>query len=71
MAFKVTYTNGPTTEHGDQDAYEFLDRGILKITASTGKTFYYVMDLWNSLIADPGHEPGGPPNPVVPPIPIH
>lgn len=71
MAFKVTYTNGPTTEHGDQDAYEFLDRGILKITESTGKTFYYVMDIWNSLIADPGHEPGVPPNPVVPPNPIH
>jgi hypothetical protein len=64
MAFKVTYTNSPPTEHGDQDAYEFLDRGILKITESTGKTSYFVMDLWNSLIADPGHEPGVPPNPV-------
>lgn len=71
MAFKVTYTNGPTTEHGDQDAYDFLDRGILKVTESTGKTSYYVMDFWNSLIADPGHEPGVPPNPVVPPNPIH
>jgi len=60
MAFKVTYTNGPTTEHSDDDAYEFLDRGILKVTESTGKTSYYVMDLWNSLVADPGHEPGSP-----------
>ena len=49
--------SGP--QHGDQDAYEFLDRGILKITESTGKTSYLVMDFWNSLIADPGHEPGG------------
>jgi hypothetical protein len=60
MAFKVTYTNGPTTEHSDEDAYEFLDRGILKVTESTGKTSYYVMDFWNSLVADPGHEPGSP-----------
>jgi hypothetical protein len=59
MGFKVTYTNSPATQHGDQDAYEFLDRGILKITESTGKTSYLVMDFWNSLIADPGHEPGG------------
>ena len=67
MGFKVTYTNSPTTEHDDEDAYEFLDRGILKITESSGKTFYYVMDFWNSLVADPGHDPGAsrvPPNPV-------
>jgi hypothetical protein len=66
MGFKVTYTNSPTTEHGDQDTYEFLDRGILKITESSGKTFYYVMDVWNSLVADPGHDPGASrvPNPV-------
>ena len=60
MAFKVTYTNNPPTEHGDEVAYEFLESGILKITESTGKTSYFVMDLWNSLIADPGHEPGRP-----------
>jgi hypothetical protein len=71
MAFKVTYTNGPPTEHGDQDAYEFLDRGILKITESSGKTFYYVLDIWNSLVAEPGHGPGVSPNPVVPPNPVH
>jgi hypothetical protein len=61
MAFTVTYTDLPDSEHGDDDTYEVLQSGVLKVTSSTdGKIHYYVADLWKSLAADGDHAPGQP-----------
>lgn len=61
MAFKVTYTEHPDSKHGDDDTYEVLESGVLKVTSlSDGKIYYYVMDLWKSLTADGDHEEGHP-----------
>ena len=61
MAFKVTYTEYPDSEHSDDDTYEVLESGVLKVTsASDEKIRYFVMDLWKSLIADGDHEEGHP-----------
>ena len=57
MAFTVTYTDNPDSEHGDDDTYEVLQSGVLKVTStSDGKVSYFVMDLWKSLTADGDHE---------------
>jgi hypothetical protein len=61
MAFTVSYTDLPDSEHSDDDTYEVLQSGVLKVTGSNdGKIHYYVMDLWKSLAADGDHEPGYP-----------
>jgi hypothetical protein len=59
MAFTVSYTDLPDSEHGDDDTYEVLQSGVLKVTnSSDGKIHYYVVDFWKSLAADVDHEPG-------------
>jgi hypothetical protein len=59
MAFTVSYTDLPTDEHGDDDTYEVLRSGVLKVTtSSSGKTHYFVMDFWKKVVADSDHEPG-------------
>jgi hypothetical protein len=61
MAFTVTYTDLPASEHSDDDTYEVLQSGVLKVTSSgDGKINYFVMDFWKSLAADSDHEPGHP-----------
>ena len=61
MAFTVSYTNLPDEEHGDDDTYEVLQSGVLKVTtSSSGKTHYFILDIWNKLVADSDHEPGYP-----------
>ena len=59
MAFTVTYTDLPTDEYGDDDTYEVLQSGVLKV-ASNGKTHYSVPDVWKKVVADSDHEPGYP-----------
>ena len=59
MAFTVTYTDLPTDEYGDDDTYEVLQSGVLKV-ASDGKTHYSVPDVWKKVVADSDHEPGYP-----------
>jgi hypothetical protein len=59
MAFTVTYTNLPTEENGDDDTYEVLESGVLKLKIpGRMKTYYYVPDVWQTLVADSDHEPG-------------
>lgn len=59
MAFTVSYTDLPDSEHGDDDTYEVLRSGVLKVTTSSGgKTQYFVMDLWKKVVVDSDHEPG-------------
>ena len=63
MAFTVTYTDLdlPIDEHGDDDTYEVLQSGVLKVTTSSSKqTQYSVPDLWKKVVADSDHEPGYP-----------
>ena len=61
MAFTVSYTDLPDSEHGDDDTYEVLRSGVLKVTNSSGgKTQYLVVDLWKKVVADSDHEPGYP-----------
>jgi len=61
MAFTVSYTDLPTDDYGDDDTYEVLHSGVLKVTSSSSKqTHYFVADLWKSLVADSDHEPGYP-----------
>ena len=61
MAFKVSYTDLPTDEYGDDDTYEVLQSGVLKVTTPTlGRTHYFVMDFWKQVDADSDHEPGYP-----------
>ena len=61
MAFTVSYTNLPTEEYGDDDTYEVLQSGVLKVTTSSSKqTQYSVPDLWKKVVADSDHEPGYP-----------
>ena len=57
MAFTVTYTDQKDSEHGDDDIYEVLESGVLKVTSSSDeKIHYYVMDFWTGLTADLDHE---------------
>jgi hypothetical protein len=59
MAFTVSYTDIPDSEHGDDDTYEVLRSGVLKVTSSSGgKTQYFVMDIWKKVVADSDHEAG-------------
>ena len=59
MAFTVSFTDLPAEEHGDDDTYEVLHSGVLKVTtASSKQTHYFVADVWKSLVADSDHEPG-------------
>lgn len=59
MAFTVTYTDQKDSEHGDDDTYEVLESGVLKVTSSSDeKIHYYVMDFWTGLTADLDHKPG-------------
>ena len=59
MAFTVSYTDLPTDEYGDDDTYEVLRSGVLKVTtSSSGKTQYFVMDLWKKVVTDSDHESG-------------
>jgi hypothetical protein len=61
MTFTVTYTDLPPEEHSDDDTYEVLHSGVLKVTTSSSKqTHYFVADIWKSLVADSDHEPGYP-----------
>jgi hypothetical protein len=61
MAFTVSYTDLPTEEHSDDDTYEVLESGVLKVTTASGKqTHYFVADVWKSLVADSDHEQGYP-----------
>ena len=61
MAFTVSYTDLPDSEHGDDDTYEVLESGVLKVTSpSNGKIHYFVVDLWKSLAADIDHKSGRP-----------
>jgi hypothetical protein len=61
MAFTVTYTDLPTEEYGDDDTYEVLQSGVLKVTtSSSGKTHYFIMDIWKTVVADGDHESGYP-----------
>jgi hypothetical protein len=61
MAFTVSFTDLPAEEHGDDDTYEVLDSGVLKVTTSGSKqTHYFVPDVWKSLVAHSDHEPGYP-----------
>lgn len=59
MAFKVKYPNDPADDFNDEDTYEFLDVGLLKVrVASNGQTHYFPAGQWTTLIAGHGHEPG-------------
>ena len=61
MTFTGSYTDLPTDDYGDDDTYEVLHSGVLKVTTSSnGKTQYFVMDLWKKVVADSDHEPGYP-----------
>ena len=67
MSFRVRYSpNAPTTIAAkdvltDDDTYDFLPGGVLKIhTADNGWTFYLSPDMWNVVDTANGHEPGGP-----------
>jgi hypothetical protein len=67
MSFRVRYSpNAPTTIAAkdvltDNDTYDFLPGGVLKIhTADNGWTFYLSPDMWNVVDTANGHEPGGP-----------
>ena len=61
MAFTVSDTDLPDSEHDDDDTYEVLRSGVLKVTTSSGgKTQYFVMDLWKKVVADSDHEAGYP-----------
>ena len=61
MGFIVYYTDLPDSEHGDDDTYEVLQSGVLKVTSpSHGRIHYYVMDFWKSVAADIDHKPGRP-----------
>jgi hypothetical protein len=55
MAFTVTYTDLPTDEYGDDDTYEVLQSGVLKVSSS-GKTHYSVPDVWKKVVADSDHD---------------
>ena len=57
MGFTVTYETLPSDESGDDDAYEFLEGGVLAVTIS-GKTNYFAPNVWKTLTADEGHKPG-------------
>ena len=59
MTFKVKHHDEPTDDYGDEDTYEFLDDGVLKVrVSSTGKTHYFPAGVWKTLIAGDRHEPG-------------
>jgi len=59
MAFTVRHPDGPADDYGDEDTYEFLDDGLLKVqVSSTGKSYYFPAGEWKTLIAGSGHEPG-------------
>ena len=67
MSFRVRYSpNAPTTIAAkdvltDDDIYDFLPGGVLKIhTVDDGWTFYLSPDMWNVVDTANGHEPGGP-----------
>jgi len=59
MTFEVKHPDGPADGYGDEDTYEFLNDGVLKVrVSSTGKTYYFPVGAWKTLIAGDGHEPG-------------
>ena len=59
MTFEVKHPDGPADGYGDEDTYEFLNDGVLKVrVSSTGKTYYFPAGAWKALIAGDGHEPG-------------
>jgi hypothetical protein len=59
MTFTLKHPDGPADEYGDEDTYEFLNDGVLKVrVSSTGKTYYFPTGVWKTLIAGNGHEPG-------------
>jgi hypothetical protein len=64
MSFRVRYNQRTTPmprqdEMSDEDVYEFLPSGVLKVQhASTGKTSYFAPGLWLIVEADHRHEPG-------------
>ena len=59
MTFKVKHHDEPADDYGDEDTYEFLGDGVLKVrVSSTGKTYYFPAGVWKTLIAGDRHEPG-------------
>ena len=59
MTFTVKHPDGPADEYSDEDTYEFLNDGVLKVwVSSTGKTYYFPAGGGKTLIAGNGHEPG-------------
>jgi hypothetical protein len=59
MTFTVKHHGEPTDDYGDEDTYEFLGDGVLKVrVSSTGKTYYFPAGVWKTLIAGDRHEPG-------------
>ena len=68
IGLKIVHTEaaGPTkiaAKHilTDDDTYDFLPGGVLKIhTSDDGSTFYLSPDTWNIVDTANGHEPGGP-----------
>ena len=59
MTFEVKHPDGPADGYGDEDTYEFLNDGVLKVrVSSTGKTYYFPAGVWKTLIAGDRHETG-------------
>ena len=49
MTFEVKHPDGPADDYGDEDTYEFLNDGVLKVrVSSTGKTYYFPAGSWKT-----------------------
>ncbi len=64
MAFTV-FLPDQQDEYGDEDVYDFLDGGVLKVHSDTrfqpaGTAVYYSPGKWNLVGAGDGHDPGAP-----------
>jgi len=64
MGFTINYETLPSDENGDDDAFEFLEGGVLAVTNSSGQTNYFAPSVWNTLTADAGHKRGKKPDPA-------
>jgi hypothetical protein len=54
MVFVVTFQDSNESNFSGDDTFEFLDGGVLKITATTPplptQTYYYAPGVWQSVV---------------------
>jgi len=72
MTFVVFRPPSQEDQYGDEDIYDFLHGGVLKVHSDTrfatvgGTAVYYAPGKWDLVGAGEGHDPGAPKPPFVP-----